>query len=123
MYRVLAFIAMMAVVSTQVSAQSTRHGEVQSGQPDQAWDSQVRDWVSIEQFWRNYGESRGGITWGEGADYPVYSQVKEHDTFLVVLDSGSCLMQFFHGRWRIANDVKRWDPAFNDFGGCPHVFD
>jgi len=32
-------------------------------------------------------------------------------------------MEFIHERWRRANDVRRWDDAFNDYAGCPHVFD
>lgn len=31
-------------------------------------------------------------------------------------------MEFFHNRWRRANDVRRWDPLFNEHGGCPDVF-
>jgi hypothetical protein len=32
-------------------------------------------------------------------------------------------MQFFHQRWRRANDVQRWNDRFNDYAGCAHVFD
>jgi len=123
MFRILMFIAIASLISTPLKAQPHRHGEIQSGKQPHAWDSQVQEWVTIEQFWKNYGQSRGGITWGEAAEYPTYSKVKEHDTFMVKLDSGLCLMEFFHGRWRRANDVKRWNPGFNDFGACPHVFD
>jgi hypothetical protein len=123
MFRILTSLIFVIVFSQQVSAQSFRHGEVQTGKQVQAWDSHSGVWVSIEQFWENYGQSRGGITWGEGVDFPPYSEVKEHDTFLFVLESGSCLMEFFHSRWRRANDVKRWDPAFNDYSSCPQVFD
>ena len=65
---------------------------------------------------------RGGLTWGSGTEYPPYAEVSELDTFLVQVDEGTCLMEFFHERWRRANDVRRWDDAFNNYGGCPHVF-
>jgi hypothetical protein len=32
-------------------------------------------------------------------------------------------MALFHSRWRRANDVRRWDPKFNDYAGCPEVFE
>lgn len=83
-------------------------------------------WVpgsDIEAFWLEYSDARGGLTWGTGTEYPLYSQVEEGDTFLVQLSQGPCLMEFFHSRWRRANDVRRWDETMNDFGGCPYVFD
>jgi len=82
-------------------------------------------WVpnsNIEQFWQNYADSKGGITWGKSSTYPDYSQVQEGDTFWVELEQGPCLMEFFHSRWRIANDVRRWDRSMNNYGGCPYVF-
>ena len=88
-----------------------------------AWDSVSERWLSPEDFWLAYAGRRGGLTWGFGREYPPYAEVKELDTFLVELDSGVCLMEFFHGRWRRANDVRRWDDRFNAYGGCPHVFD
>ena len=42
---------------------------------------------------------------------------------MVELAQGPCLMEFFHSRWRRANDVRRWDESHNEFGGCPYVFD
>ncbi|MDX1406343.1 MAG: hypothetical protein R3192_17540, partial [Woeseiaceae bacterium] len=65
----------------------------------------------------------GGLTWGRRTDYPPYDQVDELDTMIIELESGPCLMEFFHTRWRRANDVRRWDAAFNEYGGCPNVFD
>ncbi len=88
-----------------------------------AWDAQQREWLSPEAFWLRYAARTGGLTWGRGIDYPPYKEVKELDTFLIDLPSGPCLMQFFHSRWRRANDVHRWDPAFDKFGSCPQVFD
>ncbi len=42
---------------------------------------------------------------------------------IIEVESGPCLMEFFHTRWRRANDVRRWVAAFNEYGGCPDVFD
>ncbi|MFK7978052.1 MAG: hypothetical protein AB8C02_18110 [Halioglobus sp.] len=79
--------------------------------------------ANVEAFWMQYTDSRGGITWGESMEYPEYAKVKEGDTFLIQLDQGPCLMEFFHSRWRRANDVRRWDDSINAYGGCPHVFE
>lgn len=77
----------------------------------------------IESFWLRYADSKGGLTWGRTSEYPDYDKVKDGDTLLVELKQGPCLMEFFHSRWRRANDVRRWDDSINSFGGCPHVFD
>lgn len=79
--------------------------------------------TDIEAFWVAYAESKGGLTWARAAEYPEYNLVKEGDTFVVELKQGPCLMEFFHNRWRRANDVRRWDDSINDYGGCPYVFD
>ena len=89
----------------------------------QAWSNQDESWVDLETFWLRYAESRGGLTWGRRTEYPSYDQVSEFDTMIIELESGPCLMEFFHTRWRRANDVRRWDPAFNDYAGCATVFD
>lgn len=89
----------------------------------ETWDAKGEEWVEIEVFWDRYAARRGGLTWGPRADYPSYDEVDEHDTMIIELDSGSCLMEFFHTRWRRANDVRRWDDAFNEYGSCPNVFD
>lgn len=77
----------------------------------------------IEAFWLEYAQANGGITWGRSAQYPEYDKVQEGDTFMVELSQGPCLMEFFHQRWRRANDVRRWHPSINEYGGCPYVFD
>lgn len=77
----------------------------------------------VESFWLSYAESKGGLTWGRTSEYPDYDKVKEGDTLMVELKQGPCLMEFFHSRWRRANDVRRWDDSINSFGGCPYVFD
>ena len=115
------FCSLLFVVS--VAAQELRNGQIRSGETVEAWDADQGAWVTPEAFWESYARASGGLTWGRSDSYPVYRDVNEHDTFMVILESGPCLMEFFHSRWRRANDVRRWDPAFNEYGGCPHVFD
>ena len=79
--------------------------------------------MDIETFWLDYANSKGGLTWGASTVYPEYKKVKEGDTLLIQLEQGPCLMEFFHSRWRRANDVRRWDELINAYGGCPYVFD
>ncbi len=79
--------------------------------------------TDIEAFWDRYASSNGGLTWGKTDTYPEYEKVKEGDTILIELEQGPCLMEFFHSRWRRANDVRRWDESVNAYGGCPYVFD
>ena len=101
-----------------------RDGEVrQSSEALQAWDSESGHWVSLESFWESFAGRGPGKRWPDGAVYPPYQQVSEHDTFLVRSEKGVCLMYFFHTRWRRANDVWRWSDEFNNYGGCPYVFD
>jgi hypothetical protein len=89
----------------------------------EVFDAQTQRWGTPEQFWLSFAARNGGLTFGRGRDYPPYAQVKEFDTFLVETTHGPCLMQFFHQRWRRANDVQRWNDRFNDYAGCAHVFD
>lgn len=118
--RSLAFV--LLIIS--VPAYAAEHGDMQGkGESTQIWDQTVQAWVSVEMFWLTYAETRGGLTWGQGQQYPDYDQVNERDTFLVELQQGSCLMEFFHSRWRRANDVRRWNEQLNQYGGCPYVFD
>jgi hypothetical protein len=89
-------------------------------------NSQAPTWkpgADIELFWQQYTDSKGGITWPQSATYPDYEKVSEGDTFLVQLKQGPCLMEFFHSRWRRANEVRRWDDSIDSYGGCPYVFD
>ena len=89
----------------------------------EVWDARAGGWVDPESFWLTYAEQGHGKFWGRTDTYPPYGDVTEHDTVLIEVDEGVCLMYFFHRRWRRAEDVRRWDPAFNEIGGCPHVFD
>lgn len=109
----------------QTGATTLQHGMVKtlSDHTQRAWDTEQLQWVTLEQFWLNYARERGGLTWGKRKDYPAYEQVKELDTLLIEIDGKTCLMEFFHQRWRRANDVRRWHPAFNEYGACPFVFD
>ncbi len=118
----MAALGMASTLPIPGMAQTPRHGEIREAGDTRAWDAVASAWVTPEQFWLNYAESRGGLTWGRGRDYPRYEDVSEGDLFMVEVDSGPCLMEFFHSRWRRANDVRRWDPKFNEYGGCPDVF-
>jgi len=89
----------------------------------QVWNRSSHQWEAPETFWLSYAEQGSGKFWGRGSNYPTYNDVNEHDTLLIEVESGPCLMYFFHGRWRRAQDVQRWDPVFNDILGCPRVFD
>lgn len=105
-------------------AVGTHNGQsvIQSGQA-MAWEQSSQQWLTVEDFWQHWVDTRGGLTWESSENYPAYEQVKEQDTFLVELNGGTCMMEFWHGRWRRANDVRRWDDAFNDYSACPHVFE
>jgi hypothetical protein len=89
----------------------------------EVFDAQAGQWLAPEAFWLAWAARRGGLTHGRGAAYPPYASVREFDTFLVEIDGQTCLMEFFHTRWRRANDVRRWNDAFNSFGACGRVFD
>jgi len=88
----------------------------------QVWDEVKGQWVLPETFWTNFADRKGGITWGRSDSYPPYHKVKEHDLILIELDSGLCLMEFYHQRWRRASDVWRWGRRISEYGGCPNVF-
>ncbi len=120
--QLLATLGLASALPVPGMAQTPRHGEIRVIEAPRAWDNDAGAWISPEQFWLNYAQTRGGLTWGRGRNYPPFEKVQEGDLFMVELDSGPCLMEFFHSRWRRANDVRRWDPEFNNFGGCPYVF-
>lgn len=125
MYQLAALIIALTLGSTQAQAQDHRHGQVQrsADQPWMVWDESSAGWTDVESFWQRFAEAHSGRYWGRSDSYPAYSQVNETDTLLIELEQGPCLMEFWHSRWRRANDVRRWDEAFNDYGGCPFVFD
>lgn len=114
-----------------ISAQSwaVNNGEVRQSIEFgvQAWHEQSQQWLTIEGFWDDYANNRAKNgaqkQWPKSVTYPKYEELKEGDTFLVQLKDSSCLMEFYHSRWRRANDVRRWDDAFNAYGACPFVFE
>lgn len=117
-------LLMISIASQAAPAPGDRDGELRrDGQHWVAWDDANKEWLGVEDFWRAYADRRGGLTWGSSTEYPPYEQVNELDTFLVQLPKGTCLMEFWHSRWRLANDVRRWDPKFNELLGCTQVFD
>ena len=123
-------IALLLVVSLPTLAAEPPAGGERDGQVFAladgdflAWDEVQASWLAPLEFWRGFAARERGRNWGEGDTYPTYRDVEEHDTFLVHTANGPCLMYFFHTRWRRANDVWRWDDAFNRYGGCPTVFD
>ena len=123
----VAVVAMLfsALAASQDFTPGERDGQVQVLEDESfiVWDAGLMQWVNPEAFWLSFANRSEGRDWPPGKDYPPFAQVNEHDTFLVQLASGPCLMYFFHGRWRRANDVWRWGEVFNDYGGCPRVFD
>ena len=88
-----------------------------------AWNSATGAWLPLEEFWLEFADENEGEFWGRTGDYPPYGDVSERDALLIELEQGSCLMYFWHSRWRRAQDVWRWDEQQNTLLGCPHVFD
>ncbi|MEM9207925.1 MAG: hypothetical protein AAGA61_01660 [Pseudomonadota bacterium] len=121
----LLFGAHVSAAQTEPEDAGERDGQVASQSDGEflAWDAVSAEWLSPVAFWRAFAARERGRNWGEGQDYPAYGDVREHDAFLVHTANGPCLMYFFHTRWRRANDVWRWGPEFNLYGGCPTVFD
>jgi hypothetical protein len=120
------FVALaLSVVIFSVNAQEPAHGVVSHSADGviQAWNEKKVQWSSIDEFWQDFASTSKSKYWGASTDYPNYAEVNEFDTFLVKSKQGNCLMQFFHSRWRRANDVQRWDDAFNQYSSCPYVFD
>ncbi|MFT6734212.1 MAG: hypothetical protein ACJAS9_002407 [Polaribacter sp.] len=102
-----------------------KHGVMRKNveQEIETWNANTKSWTSVEEFWLAHANEQGGLTWSQSKTYPEYSKVKEFDTFLVELPQGLCLMEFYHTRWRRANDVHRWDDAFNEYSACSYVFE
>lgn len=107
-----------------VKAQEQENGVVKVNKDGQfiVWDERNSKWSSLDKFWDTFAAANKAEHWGKSSSYPNYDDVNEFDTFLVQLDEGTCLMQFFHSRWRRANDVQRWHDSFNEYSGCPYVF-
>lgn len=117
-------ILLITLALTSLNAMNYDHGQViKKDGKMQAWDEDKNKLVTLEEFWRNYAKKNGGITWGQSSKYPPYNEVNEHDLFMVEIGNELCLMEFFHTRWRRANDVQRWHDTFNEYSACPKVFE
>lgn len=117
-------LAAVTVCQPVIAQQAPDNGLVRNADSDpEAWNATRGEWQPVEDWWLDYAGNSSGRFWGKRRDYPPYGEVNEHDTLLIVEEEGTCLMYFFHERWRRAQDVRRWDPAFNAVLGCPHVFD
>lgn len=122
---IIGCLIILCLLTANTQADENTHGLVKeniSGE-FQAWNADNKNWVSLELFWTLFDKQNTAKSWRRSDAYPNYNDVNEFDTFLVELKEGPCLMQFFHARWRRANDVQRWDDAFNEYGGCPYVFE
>jgi hypothetical protein len=118
----IATIGMFA--ATGIASAQPPHGAVRdAADAFEAYDASTGRWLSPESFWDAHVGLGRGRHWGRGAAYPPYADVAEFDTFIVEIDEGACLMEFFHQRWRRANDVRRWNDRFNTYGACARVFD
>jgi hypothetical protein len=114
----------ISVTATAAPPPDPGNGQLyQSGEETLAWSGISQQWLPVVDFWLEYAPTAQGKFWGRSAQYPKYEDVNEHDTLLIQVQQGPCLMYFFHNRWRRAQDVRRWDPDFNDLLGCPNVFD
>lgn len=116
--RISAFVLVLASVFGLAACSSDSTGTTVS-EREVLW----QQGMDIEAFWLDYANSKGGLTYGVTSEYPEYDKVNEGDTMIVELAQGPCLMEFFHSRWRRANDVRRWGEVHNEYGGCPYVFD
>ena len=124
--RMLALLIVGVLIGAAVAqAQSLPNGTVDQSAAEngQAWNAEPEQWQPLEAFWLDDAERSGGLTWGRTDTYPAYGEVKEFDLIMIEVAEGPCLMEFFHRRWRRANDVRRWDEAFNEYGGCARVFE
>lgn len=116
---------MLCFIITNVHAAAPEHGFVKKSDSGtlQAWNAEKNEWSDIDLFWQNFAKTNKAKSWGVADTYPNYGEVNEFDTLVIELKQGTCLMQFYHARWRRANDVQRWDDAFNEYSACPYVFD
>ena len=118
------FLCVFSLAQLVLADEMPVNGKLRCGDEQcEVWADEAGSWLSPESFWRRYAAANEGTFWGETPDYPPYEKVSEHDTLLVDTGRGLCLMEFFHERWRRANDVRRWGPGFGEVGGCPYVFD
>ena len=115
---------MSAQAATKVDTSDLQDGQIitYTEKTNSVWDAKANTSLSIEAFWQAYALRSRGKYWGKSSEYPPYDDVNEHDTLLIEVASGVCLMEFFHSRWRRANAVIRWDERYDEYSGCPNVF-
>ena len=93
-FTAIGFTVILALTSSEVAAQT--HGQVMSADTDlEAWNAMGGQWQPVEAWWLAYASVSEG--------------------------RASCI--FSHNRWRRAQDVRRWDPVFNQILVCPTVCD
>ncbi len=116
---------LLCFLITDIQAEEHENGFVSKSASGklQVWNADNTEWNDIELFWQNFAKTNEAKSWGTNDSYPNYDDVNEFDTLVIELKQGTCLMQFYHSRWRRANDVQRWNDAFNEYGGCPYVFE
>ncbi|SET11817.1 hypothetical protein [Thalassotalea agarivorans] len=102
-----------------------QHGDIRNGHKPtmEIYYGPSQQWMQVEDFWRTFAQDNYGGYKYTGPLYPPYEQAQEFDLLLLEIPYGACLMQFYHERWRRANDVWRWNEKLNEYGGCAHVFD
>ena len=106
-------VGLFLISSIAIGDDRTADGTVKTNALSEfsAWSKAKNQWISVDEFWALYAEKNAEKSehqhWGTGQEYPPYEKVKEYDTFLVQVPSGTCLMEFFHSRWHRANDVNR----------------
>jgi hypothetical protein len=124
--RIFIFVVAVIFNATAFAARPTEasNGQLYHGSDEvQVWSTDAEQWLPVEDFWLAFAKGNDGKFWGRSGNYPPFGELDERDSFLVELDQGVCLMYFWHGRWRRAQDVWRWDEGFNQLLSCPYVFD
>lgn len=118
----LALLLFASLLSNATLA-APENGQSRTQSGLEVYSQQQQAWLKPEAFWLDYAKANPrGKYWGQSQTYPEYERVNEFDTFMVETEQGLCLMEFFHSRWRRANDVRRWNDELNAHAGCPHVF-
>jgi uncharacterized protein (DUF302 family) len=123
--KISSLLIKLSIAATSINAEQHAHGFVHKSVSGtlQVWNANSNEWNGIELFWNNFANINQAKSWSQSDKYPKYEEVKEFDTLVIELEQGNCLMQFYHSRWRRANDVQRWNDIFNEYGGCPYVFE
>jgi hypothetical protein len=124
--RILIFAVVMIFNTTASAGKPTdaSNGQLYHDNDEtEVWSASAEKWLPVEDFWLAFANANDGKFWARSSNYPPFSEVTERDSFLVELEQGVCLMYFWHGRWRRAQDVWRWDEGFNQLLSCPYVFD